>query len=73
MLSAIEGLEIRAPKMDPFIVPITVVILLALFLIQRAGTGRIGVSFGPIMFLWFLSIAIFGILQVSKELNYVTL
>ncbi|WP_334176986.1 KUP/HAK/KT family potassium transporter, partial [Pseudoxanthobacter sp.] len=53
VLSAVEGLELVAPGLDAWVVPITIAILLALYVSQRAGTHRIGVLFGPIMTLWF--------------------
>jgi len=61
VLSALEGLEIAAPALSPHIVPATVLILVALFLIQPQGTARIGRAFGPIMLVWFVSIGLLGI------------
>src|SRR6516225_10633415 len=55
VLSAIEGLKIYAPHLDRLVVPLTVAILLGLFLIQRRGTGFIGRLFGPIMLVWFIT------------------
>lgn len=66
VLSAVEGLERLSPKLHPLIVPITVVILFALFSIQRMGTSRIGGLFGPIMTLWFGTIATYGVLEIIK-------
>ncbi len=66
VLSAVEGLQVVTPDLHPVIVPLTLVILLALFGIQRYGTGTIGKFFGPIMFLWFATIAAAGIWQISK-------
>lgn len=60
VISAVEGLDVWTKAAHPFIVPITVVILIGLFLVQRRGTGRIGVLFGPIVLLWFIAIAIIG-------------
>jgi len=60
VLSAIEGLEVDAPSLTPLVVPLTVVILLALFMVQRYGTGFIGRMFGPIMLLWFIAIGLLG-------------
>ena len=53
VLSAVEGLEIAAPGMDSFVLPVTLAILTALFAIQRFGTGAVGRLFGPVMALWF--------------------
>lgn len=61
ILGAIEGLNIATPALEHWIVPITVIILVALFSFQRHGTGRVGNIFGPIMILWFASISILGI------------
>ncbi len=64
VLSAVEGLEVIEPKLHPFIVPVTVVILLVLFLVQRHGTERVGRIFGPITILWFLSLAVIGVINI---------
>ncbi|MGY2052220.1 potassium transporter Kup [Methylobacterium sp. JK268] len=61
VLSAVEGLKVDAPSVTPFVVPITVVILIGLFTVQRRGTGFIGRIFGPVMLLWFAAIALTGI------------
>ena len=60
VLSAVEGLEVAAPELKHYIVPITCAVLLALFVIQRHGTSGIGRIFGPIMLVWFVSIALLG-------------
>jgi len=61
VLSAVEGLKVDAPALAPVVVPLTVAILIALFLVQRRGTGFIGGIFGPIMLAWFVTIGILGI------------
>jgi KUP system potassium uptake protein len=61
VLSALEGLEIAAPGLKAYIVPLGVVILAGLFFVQPLGTARIGRAFGPIMALWFLTMAILGV------------
>lgn len=61
VLSAVEGLEVATDQLKPFIVPITIVILIVLFAFQKHGTGRVGNVFGPITFLWFLAIGLIGI------------
>ncbi len=61
VLSAVEGLRVAAPRLAPFIVPLTVIILVLLFLVQRRGSGQIGRFFGPIMLLWFLVLTLLGI------------
>jgi KUP system potassium uptake protein len=61
VLSALEGLEIAAPAITDYVLPISVVVLLALFAIQPLGTARIGRLFGPVMTLWFVVIALLGL------------
>ena len=64
VLSAVEGLETLDARMADYVVPIAVVILLALFLIQRQGTALVGRLFGPIMALWFSVLAVLGTIQI---------
>jgi KUP system potassium uptake protein len=66
VLSAIEGLKVYAPHMDKVVVPLTVAILVGLFLIQSKGTAFVGRLFGPIMGLWFVVIAILGIAGIAR-------
>lgn len=66
VLSAVEGIEVVAPALGDFVVPIALVILVALFLMQRYGTGRVGAVFGPLMLLWFFVIALLGIFSVVQ-------
>ena len=61
VLSAVEGLEVATPIFKPYIIPITIVVLVVLFMFQRRGTGGVGLVFGPIALLWFITIAAFGI------------
>jgi KUP system potassium uptake protein len=67
VLSALEGLNIAAPALKPYVLPASVAILVALFAIQPQGTSRIGKAFGPIMALWFLSIAVLGLWGVMRH------
>jgi KUP system potassium uptake protein len=67
VLSALEGLKIATPQVEPYIVPAAVAILVALFAIQRQGTARIGRAFGPIMTVWFLTIAALGVYGILKH------
>ncbi len=60
VLSAVEGLNIVAPHLNPFVVPITVVILMTLFSVQRFGTAKVAIVFGPVMAVWFLAIGAAG-------------
>ena len=61
VLSAIEGLKVDAPSLAPLVVPLTIAILIGLFVVQRKGTGFIGNIFGPVMLGWFLVIALLGV------------
>lgn len=61
VLSAVEGLNVTTTFFEPYIIPITVVILLALFSIQRFGTGKVGNVFGRLTFVWFLALAVLGL------------
>ncbi len=61
VLGAMEGLSEQSPTLTTFVVPITLGILVGLFLVQRHGTGRIGIAFGPVMMIWFFSIALIGL------------
>src|SRR5438270_1802629 len=53
VLSAVEGIGVATPALNRFVLPVTIVVLLALFLLQKGGTGRVGRIFGPVMVLWF--------------------
>jgi KUP system potassium uptake protein len=66
VLSAIEGLKVYAPQMDRAVVPLTIVILVFLFVIQRKGTSWIGGIFGPIMLIWFVIIGILGLVGIAR-------
>jgi KUP system potassium uptake protein len=66
VLSAVEGMGIATPVLSRFVVPLTVAVLLALFLFQKSGTDRVGRLFGPVMALWFGVIALIGLLQIAK-------
>ncbi len=67
VLSAIEGLKIVTPAFDPYVVPLTIVILLALFAAQSRGTARVAAFFGPITAIWFVAIAIPGIVAIAGD------
>ncbi len=67
VLSAVEGLEVIQPDLKRYVIPITLVIVVALFMIQRYGTAAVGRFFGPIMVVWFTSLAGFGIASVIKN------
>lgn len=61
VMSAIEGLQIAAPSLQEFIVPLSVVVLTLLFLIQKKGTGSVGKLFAPVMLVWFLTLGVLGV------------
>jgi KUP system potassium uptake protein len=67
VLSAVEGLELVAPGLQAFVVPIALVLLVGLFSIQRFGTHRVGAVFGPIMLVWFAVIGVLGLLSVVQS------
>ncbi|QWF15989.1 potassium transporter Kup [Lysobacter capsici] len=75
VLSAVEGLQVAAPHLDHFVVPITVAVLVLVFLAQRFGTANVGRAFGPVMIVWFLVLGAIGVYniveapQVIKALN----
>ncbi|WP_194727286.1 potassium transporter Kup [Noviherbaspirillum malthae] len=64
VLSAIEGLQVATPAFKPFVVPIAVTVLVALYLLQSKGTAGIGKWFGPIMIVWFASLGIMGVVNI---------
>ncbi len=67
VLSAIEGLKVATPALDPYIVPVTVVILVILFSVQSRGTAKVAAFFGPVMLLWFAVIAAGGAWHIFKN------
>jgi KUP system potassium uptake protein len=67
VLSAIEGLTVASPRLEPAVVPLTCAILVALFAVQRRGTGRIGKVFGPIMAVWFATLAGLGLYHIAQR------
>ena len=66
VLSAVEGIRIITPLFKPYVVPLTIGILAGLFLIQRHGTARVGSLFGPIILVWFVLLALLGVLQLLR-------
>jgi len=67
VLSALEGLEVVAPQLDRWVVPLTVVVLVALFAGQRFGTEKVGKVFGPITGIWFITLAVLGVVNILHE------
>lgn len=67
VLSAVEGLQTATPIFAPYVVPITVVILIGLFFIQSHGTGRVGGIFGPVTLVWFATLALLGLAEIARH------
>src|SRR3989454_851717 len=67
VLSAVEGLEIATPALASWVIPVTLVILIGLFLLQSRGTARIGAVFGPVMVVWFATIGVLGLGEIMQQ------
>ncbi|MFB9291515.1 potassium transporter Kup [Pseudoduganella plicata] len=67
VLGAIEGLEVAAPALEQYVVPLTIVVLVSLYAVQRHGTAGIGRWFGPVMVLWFAALAVMGVINIVEE------
>ncbi|HEX7348560.1 MAG TPA: potassium transporter Kup [Rhodanobacteraceae bacterium] len=67
VLSAVEGVRVAAPALTPWVMPISVVVLLLLFVLQKFGTARVGGVFAPVMCVWFVVIALLGIHMIVRE------
>src|SRR6266550_2084968 len=67
VLSAVEGLEIATPGLASWVIPITLVILIGLFLLQSRGTARIGSVFGPVMCAWFVTLGVLGLSEIIRQ------
>jgi KUP system potassium uptake protein len=72
VLSAIEGLDVATPVFSHYIVPITIGVLIILFVVQRAGTAKVGALFGPVMTVWFAVIATLGVVYIVREPHVLT-
>jgi len=66
VLSAIEGLNVATPAFDPLVIPLSLGVLIALFMVQRVGTEEVGRWFGPLMLIWFLSIFMLGLWEIVR-------
>lgn len=73
VLSAVEGLNVAAPGLDRFVLPITIGVLFSLFLIQRHGTASVGKLFGPVMIVWFATLALLGVINITKHPDVLSL
>jgi KUP system potassium uptake protein len=67
VLSAIEGLQIVSPAFEPYVIPLTLFVLVVLFAFQRAGTAKVGLVFGPVMVVWFITLAVLGIYHIVDD------
>jgi KUP system potassium uptake protein len=67
VLSAVEGLKLAAPALEHYVVPLTVFILVVLFSVQSSGTARVASAFGPVMVVWFATIAVMGLIHISDD------
>ena len=67
VLSAVEGLDVMAPALKPYVIPVTLAILVGLFSIQRHGTASVGFLFGPVTCLWFVAIAVLGAVEIARN------
>ncbi|MQY52731.1 potassium transporter Kup [Rhodocyclus tenuis] len=67
VLSAVEGIEVAAPSFEPFVIPLTLIVLFLLFFFQRKGTASVGALFGPVMVAWFLTLAALGLYNLNAE------
>lgn len=66
VLSAVEGLKVATPALEPLVIPLALGILIGLFMLQRAGTARMGVLFGPVMVIWFATLGGLGLLKIIE-------
>ena len=67
VLSAVEGLDVMTPALKPYVVPVTLVVLIGLFSIQRHGTASVGVLFGPVVCVWFGVLALLGAIEIAQN------
>ena len=67
VLSAVEGLKLATPALEHYVVPLTILILVGLFSVQSSGTARVASAFGPVMVVWFASIAVMGLMHIKDD------
>jgi KUP system potassium uptake protein len=67
VLAAVEGLETAAPALEPYVVPLAMLVLLGLFVIQSRGTATVGTFFGPVMLVWFATLGVLGLAQIAQN------
>ncbi len=66
VLSAVEGLEVATPLLQPYVLPVTLTVLILLFLLQQRGTGGIGAIFGPVTLIWFATLGLIGLINIAE-------
>jgi KUP system potassium uptake protein len=66
VLSAVEGLEVATPALKPYVLPLSLIILVMLFAVQRRGTSAVGTLFGPVMVMWFATLATLGVISIAQ-------
>src|SRR5689334_16984698 len=67
VISAVEGLEVKAPDLQPYVLPLALALLILLFVAQRRGTGRVGRFFGPVIILWFATLGVLGVVEIAHN------
>ena len=67
VISAVEGLEVREPELRPYVLPLALALLTALFVVQRRGTERVGRFFGPVIIVWFATLGILGLVEIARN------
>jgi KUP system potassium uptake protein len=67
VLSAVEGLKVATPLFDPYVIPISLALLVGLFAVQRVGTATVGRLFGPVMLVWFATLALLGVANIAQQ------
>lgn len=67
VLSAVEGLKVLSPDLERFVIPIALTLISALFAVERFGTGKIGIVFGPIMLVWFICLGVLGLTEIVQH------
>jgi KUP system potassium uptake protein len=67
VLSAVEGLKVAAPSLEPYVLPLALLLLILLFVVQRHGTGHVGGFFGPVMIVWFGTIGVLGLIEIARN------
>jgi KUP system potassium uptake protein len=67
VLSAVEGLKVATPALEPYVVPITIALLIGLFIVQKRGTTDVGRVFGPVILVWFIALGVLGLSMIVRE------